>query len=297
MDTNYQSRFVGEDPMLLQIDAIQGFQLSAEIPRIGAWSDDSLKSKLRDRIYDKLRGVVKEAKFFHEYELAPGSSRDAVNVIFQDDIFDFSVECEDSRLVIKRRGSGMEAFYRWYSALMPSAGSIMNDTLSAITELTNRKLAFVRTSFRFNFIVFDLSPKHEDRLVKNVEVMQKLLRGFPDGRGSISSDPKNLHDVSRADFAVTRWIGKETARRQARYSVEAPANRVWSSLWFDFSYGTEAYTDPGSGERFDLEAEALFSEWEPALMSFLRDYALKEFMGSLLADYKFNLYLSWAALS
>ena len=271
-----------------RLSDISGFGLRAEIPRTSSWSEDAFANRVVTRIYERLREVVKAAGFHYEDELRQVRRTTEVGVEYADDRYDFAVRCSESQIAIERRGSRLRNFHDWYSALMPSAQGIMSSISTILSEETNRKVDLLRVSFRFSFLVHDLIAENTGQPVRNSEIMQKLLKGFPDDNGRITDNPAVLGSVGRADFAATRWLGEKGSRRLVRFQVEAPANMGWSSLWFTFSYGGESYTSPDGLSRESFDPNGVLSEYYPAYVTFLRDSAINGFMEYLLRGYQFK---------
>ena len=171
---------------------------------------------------------------------------------------------------------------------MPSAQGIMTNVANILSQESGRKLDIIRASYRFKFLIYDIKAENGDKKVRNSEIMQKLLNGFPDDRGRMTTDPSVLQTVSRADVSIGRWIGPEDRRRLVRFTVEAPANMEWSSLWFEFTYGSESYTSPDTGVRMEVGAENVLAEYEPAYLEFLRESAINGFLQSLMSGYRFR---------
>ena len=275
-------------PIFSKLIDIREFTLVANVPPLFTWSDDKLSRKVADRIFEQLREVVRAARFYFDHELKASVDADGVAVTYADDRYDFRVACSGSNIAIVRRGSSLSNFHAWYTALMPSAQGIVTNVANILSQESGRKLDVIRASYRFRFLVYDIQAENGDRKVRNSEIMRKLLNGFPDEKGKMTTDPAVLQTVSRADVSVGRWIGPEHRRRLVRFSVEAPANMEWSSLWFEFTYGSESYTSPDTGVRMEIGAEDVLAEYESAYIDFLRESAINGFLQSLMTGYRFR---------
>jgi hypothetical protein len=275
-------------PMFSQLADIRNFRLIADIPPIGAWADDTFTSRLGYRIYEHLREVIKAARFFYVDELKPIKGVDQVIVQYLDDRYDFNVVCSEGNISIQRRGSRLSNFHTWYMSLMPSANGILSHISSALSDMLNRNIDFMRASFRFSFLIYDITSFSTNRPVKNSEIMRKLLSGYPDEGGVITESADVLPRMGRVDVAMTRWIGVEDRRRLLRFSVEAPANMGWSSLWFTFEYRGESYTSPDNNTRETFDPNVFLAEYDRAYINFLRDAAINGFMQWLMRGYSFR---------
>lgn len=277
-----------ESSMFSRLADINYFRLIAQVPRVLPWSDEKLLSQLTDKMFEQLRDVVKAAKFHYEDELRPVRRSREIGVEYADDRYDFAVLCSEDNIVIQRRGTRLSNFHEWYSALMPSAQGILTNIAAAVSDLTGHKIDIMRARYSFEFIVYDLIAENTNKPVRNSEVMAKLLRGFPDDAGAVTELPAALSSMGRADVAISRWVGVPGHRRVLRYSIEAPANMGWSSLWFKFSYGGESYSAPESNLREAFDPEAFLAEYDTAYVEFLRDKAINRFMEWLLHGYHFK---------
>lgn len=267
---------------------IREFALVAEVPPLFTWSDAKLARKVADRIFEQLRDVVRAARFYFDTELKASIDEDGVAITYADDRYDFRVVCQGSSIAIHRRGSSLSNFHGWYTALMPSAQGIVTNVANILSQESGRKLDIIRAQYHFKFLIYDIQPDNQTKTVRNSEIMRKLLNGFPDDSGRMTTVQDTLQTVSRADVSVGRWIGADQRRRLVRYSVEAPANMEWSSLWFHFTYGSESYTSPDTGVRMEVSAEGVLAEYEAAYIEFLRGCAINGFLESLMTGYRFR---------
>ena len=142
--------------------------------------------------------------------------------------------------------------------------------------------------YGFNFLVYDIQAEATNKRVRNSEIMQKLLKGFPDDQGMITPSPSVLGSLGRIDINMTRWIGEEGSRRRLRFSVEAPGNLQYSTLWFALQYIGETYESAEDGHREAFNPNEFLSEYIQAYVSFLRDNAINGFLEWLLHGYSFK---------
>ncbi len=268
---------------------IRGFALTVDIPPIGMLVDDLFARRLVARLYDEsLRDVVRAAGFFFEDELQAVREAGGVGVRYADDRFAFLVGCTPNTIIISREGSRLSNFHNWYTAFMPSAQGVLTKVATILTEETNRRIDILRAGYRFNFLIYDICSETTNKRVRNSEIIQKLLKGFPDDQGMITDSPHVLESLGRVDVSMMRWIGDEGNRRRLGFSVEAPGNLGYSSLWFTFSYLGESYTSPETDEREAFDPNTFLSEYVEAYVSFLRDSAINGFMEWLLRGYHFK---------
>ena len=282
---DYQSFSTG--PMFAKLNDISRFVVVANIPKI-SWSDDKVAGKVIDRLYDHLREVVSAAGFYYDDELRPFRRGNAIGIEYDDDVYAFNIRCDDTEIVIERRGSRLSKFHDWYSALMPSSHGLITTLATIIAEEQQRRIDVLRGLYKFEFILSDLASENTGKPVKNAEIMRKLLKGYPDDNGLLTDHPALLATIGRTDFLATRWIGAEGQRRLMRFSVEAPANSTWSTLWCSFGFAGESYTSPDGASREAFVPDAFLSEYERAYTQFFRDCAVNGFMNWLLGGFHFK---------
>lgn len=274
--------------MLSQLSQITEFSFVVDVPPIGAWSENKFVVSVADQLYDKLQEIVKEAGFFYEDELEIVTSPEELAVQYRDDRYDFVITLRKGSINIQRRGSSFENFHRWYCSLMPFAHQIVTSALAIFHKQLpfERYMNALRASYAFQFILYDIVPNGKATPVKNAVIMQQLVKGSIGDDGTLTELEEALEATSRTDVNMSRWSGEEGNRRLLRYSVEAPANMEWKSLWVRFSYSGQAYTSPtGEREAFD---PTVLNEWSEAYLGFLRDFALNGFLASLMHGYHFK---------
>lgn len=275
-------------PIFSKLSEIRSFSLTGEVPPISGWSDNAFSARVVDRIYESLRDVVQAAGFYFEDQLKTTRQVNGVAVEYSDDQFDFVVVCQENQISINRRGSRLSNFHAWYQGLMPSAQGILANVANILTEETHRKIDILRASYRFQFLIYGMHTDTGNRSVRNSEIMQKLLKGFPDENGTITDSSTVLSSLGRLDVDLSRWIGLPNNRRRLHYSVEAPGNQAYSSVWFSFSYIGESYTDPSTGSREAFDPNGFLGEYDQAYQMFLRDSAINGFLEWLMKGYYFR---------
>jgi hypothetical protein len=267
---------------------IRHFRLHAEIPPIGRWTDDSFAREVVEKLYEYLRGVVQAAGFFHEDFLTSVRRVDGVAVEYRDDRFNFAVECNTDAIVIRRSGSRFSNFHEWYRAFMPSSQGVIENTATLLSEITGRSIDVLTGLYRFGFLLHDLEAETKKEQVRNSEIMQKLLVGFPTEAGQVDETSNELSSLGRIDVSLSRWIGEVGSRRRLVYAVEAPGNLDYSTLWFTFDYIGETYTSPETGQREPFVANEFLTEYVKTYLPFLRDSAINGFMNWLMRGYYFK---------
>jgi hypothetical protein len=271
------------------LEDIRRFTVVAEIPPVARWADDNFSRRVLDKLYENVHDVVQAAGFYYEDTLKCSREPDGVAVSYPDDRFGFAVTCSEKAIRITRTGSRLSNFHDWYKAFMPSAQGVLTKAATILSEETATKISILLARFRFDFLIYDLATEGAQRKsVRNSEIMQKLLKGFPDDQGMITETPNVLASLGRVDVDMTRWIGEEGSRRRLGFSVEAPGNLEYSTLWFNFQYMGETYTSPETGTREPFNPSDFLTEYAPAYVSFLRDNAINGFMDSLLHSYYFK---------
>jgi hypothetical protein len=282
----------GNSRIFSSLSDIQEFSLVVETPPISAWTDDKFSNNVRNKMYGNLLEVVRAAKFYYEDHLSTSRELTGIEVSYDDDRYYFSVECNVNYIIIKRRGSTFANFHDWYKAFMPSAQSVVANAVTILSDETGRTINPLRASHRFKFLIYDIrSSNDRSKLVRNSEIVQKLLRVFPDEFGRPAEpekSPEVLSSLGRLDINLTRWIGDEDNRRRLRFSVEAPGNLGYSTLWFTFEYIGESYTSPETNQREAFNPDVFLTEHSQAYTAFLRDSAINGFMTWLLNGYDFK---------
>jgi hypothetical protein len=241
-------------------------------------------------MYEALREVVKAASFHYEEELEPFAEGGQVGVRYGDDRYDFSVVCSDNYISIRRAGSRLKLFHEWYEQLMPSAQGILQSITAILNRELTRDVSVIRASYSYEFLIYDMVRASTGESAKNWEIVRKLLTAMPDEGGAMveSSPAGRATPMSRSDISMSRWVGDAGHRRIRHYSLEAPGNLGWSTLWFTFQYRGETYTDPDSGVREPFLADAFLTEYPTAYVDFLRDNAISGFLRWLLDGYHFK---------
>lgn len=279
-------KFDGAKAFAYRVEDINSFFLTAEFPAISDWEDAKLRARLQDRLHDDITQLLRTAEFFSESQLEQSKAADHFAVQYNDDIYDFKVTCYQNRIVISKVGIQWSRFHHWYFAAVPSFKTVIDSLLSVMSDVLGRSQTLVRVVYHFRYVVYDF--KDGAKSLKNYDVLSKLVTKAPGKEGAIGDIVDGLGEISRADYKVTRWDGDaEESRRLLTYSVEAPANREYSGLWFDFIYGSATYSDPETGKREWADPANLLEEYAQ-VYEFLWKRAINGFMQSLISHLSFK---------
>lgn len=285
----------GVDRKFLQmLRDISSFALILRIPPIDVPTTGPFADRLVNSLYESLASVVTDAGFHHVDEIEPFRDADGLGMRYGDDEFEFRVAVEQGKIVLSRPGSRLETFIDWYQRVMPVADNIVSTARSVLQEDHGVPVGIIRGSYSFRFLLHSLTDA-DGISVRNSKVMQSLLHRYPGPDGAIVAfqerdepgSDSDEEDIGRVDFKFSRWHGLGDARRSWWYSVEAPGNKRWSTLWFSFEYQGSSHTAP-DGTRFGFSAEDFLTEWDLALFHFIRDTAVSGFMQSLMNGYNFE---------
>jgi len=268
------------------VDDINNFQITIEFPMIADWEDDKTRSRFQDRLHDDTIQLLRTSEFYSESRLEQSKFADHFAIEYSDDVNDFKISCYQNRIVIQKRGIRMESFHRWYFSAAPSFRVLVHSLIELMEQVLERKLAITDVHYYFGFILYDF--RKDGRLFKNYEVLKRLVTKVPSDTGMIQDVDEGNLEISRADYKVSCWdVSADGDRRLISYSVEAPANREYSGLWFTFAYGSGTYTDPKTGKREWTQPDRLLDEHEK-VYEFIWKRGVKGFIKSLLDGLTFK---------
>ncbi|MCP3973234.1 MAG: hypothetical protein GY720_01935 [bacterium] len=274
---------------------ISEFALSVELPKAFRWVDTSSAHRVAGRVYDELREVLVAAGFYRLESLKLLVSDERVGARYEDDAFEFIVYFDsDGDLWLRRTGSSFERFHEWYTRLMPSVRGLVDRLLMAVADETKydaemkRELQPLRSQYRFKFVGYDFTKPPSKEIQRNVAILTRLVAALPDEAGHLSDGVGNtqLEDFGRLDFSISRWDRSGRSPAREVYTVEGPANRRRTSLWFDFGYVGETY-ESADGGREPFDPSAFLSEYEIPYVQFLRNRALSKFVSELTEGHVF----------
>lgn len=286
--------FRGNRPIFNNLVNIRRFALILDLAPIPELAESSVSSRLATSLYSLVLQAIEDAGFYQQEHLVIHSTSGISRVVYGDDRFDFEVTLshnpeENSRqgqLTISRDGSLMSDFHSWYVAMSPQFSNIIDGSLRALGELTQRSIRAFRGAFQFRFLLHDFHVGDASVPIRNYDIMGKLVRGVPGDDGRLSENPDVIRSAGRTDVALSRWVRAGDIPILERYTVEAPANKEGAGLWLNFSYNGETLSLAEAREPFDLSKFIGLSQG--AYVSFLRDKALGTFLAQLLADTSFR---------
>jgi hypothetical protein len=274
-----------------KVQNINNFTLTAAFPAIADWENAKLRSLLHDRLHDDISKLLRSAEFFSEERLEQKTGADYFTVQYEDDVYDFAISCYHNRLVLEKRGVLLRTFHHWYHAAVPGVKTVFDSLLSLMSTELKRNQAITSVSYKFRFVTYDFSSSGKPK--KNFQVLNRLITLVPGPTGDIASMSDEPKDISRLDYHANCWDSDGNGqRRRLSYSAQAPANRNYSGLWFDFAYGSETYADPETGAREASDPGLLLDEYE-RVYAFMWHRAVGGFMKSLLNKIDFETTASY----
>jgi len=278
--------FDNQDAFPYQIENINGFSLVAAFPAISNWDDPLFRSKLQDRLHDDITKLLRTAEFFSEGNLEQRKAADYFSIYYEDDIYSFTIACYHDRLVVKKHGIKLKTFHKWYFSAVPGFKQLFSSLLSVMSKELGREQTITSVYYEFQFITYDFIERGKS--LRNYTVLSKLTTQVPDESGSIQEMSSEQRNITRWDYKVHCWdFLNNQERRKLTYSVTAPSNQQFSGLWFEFTYGSETFTDPDTGKREWIDPQMLLDEFERAY-DFMWHKASKGFISSLLRQVSFK---------
>jgi hypothetical protein len=276
-------------PIFTWLTNINSFSVSADIPPVFEINDRAFLARLGADVYQHMQDLVEAAKFFEPDQIHVREASNQLFIVYEDDRFDFALEILEDRIRIRRSGSSFDDFHQWFSAFNRGLPDFINKILETLKNLTSRKYTVQRASFSFGFILHSVKTIGSNpQLVRNTEIMKRLVRGLPDDDGTLSDSEDTLATAGRIDCNFSRWRRVRDQWRLERYNVEGPANKEGKSVWTTFQYGGETYADPRTQQRVAFQPTGFFSEGDVAYAEFLRERAIRTFLTSLLAGHSFE---------
>ncbi|MBF6621206.1 MAG: hypothetical protein ITG02_13380 [Patulibacter sp.] len=186
--------------------------------------------------------VLQEAGFYNEQELGLEVTDSGFRLNYSDADVGFSLSVLEGKIQLERHGSKIDGFEAWYRSFVPFMRSLISDILDELQSAFEWKsLKVLRAQMLFRMIAYDFVPTDQveaDDSVKNYRLMSRLAAGVPGKQGRIVSteDVQWLDGMGRVDIIVSRWSKLESGCPVREvYTVEAPGNRDYSSLWLEYS--------------------------------------------------------------
>ncbi|MGY1502924.1 hypothetical protein ACW4TU_41220 [Streptomyces sp. QTS52] len=299
-------------PIFENLENVNAFDLTVELPKVLRMASRDQLFIVTDLIYAEVFKILKEAHFHARDRLTLVNSESQVGCSYDDDEFGFEVFIDsDGDLRITRQGSSFSRFHQWYVGLMPSVETLVSRIVDQLGQLAASKytstvlqaalqedqsegeeglLKPLRVQFTYRFIAYDFMIAPAKTALPNYAVMKKLLGVLPRPDGSLretKDDQESPEQFGRLDYRASRWTkdSGEAWGRQA-YSIEAPGNRRFSTVWASFSYVGETKVDGASRSEFD--ATNFLKRYQVPYVEFLRERALDNFLGNLTAGMTFQ---------
>jgi len=280
-------------PILASLRDMNFFQFHTELPMTVVWANDEVRHRVAQLVFDEVLEVLRVSGLYRYDQLSVLASDEQIMVQYSDDRFGFEVNLQNESLKISRRGSSMDRFHRWYVEVAPHFGGLVEKVSSAIEEAIKsatglqRRMVVQSASFNFRFILFDICDIDGHTLL-NSEVLEELVPRCPGEAGSLASTETETKSIARLDATFQKWQQRNGRTWIEIYSVEAPSNRDWSSIWTTFSMVGRSFEGPSGGVRTEFEAAAFISDYVTPYIEFLRDRGLQGFLSGLTAGRTFS---------
>lgn len=242
----------------LSIEHINNFEFVAYLPPVfSARPEDAVANSARSA-YLKIIEILEASEFYHSEQLRlhiyPKTYGFAIK--FEDADYGFEFAFVEDRLVLRRSGGSLERFEAWYRRLMPSLGSLIDSTIRSMEEASEwERIEILRAQFRFTVIAYDFQPLDGDRIVRNSEVVPRLIVAVPGEGGRLVQASESQSPFGRIDYKVSRWVPLPNGSMVREvYDVEAPGNRNYTSVWLTYSVIGETYeADIDERRKFDFD--------------------------------------------
>ena len=235
------------------------FQFHTELPMTVVWANDEVCHRVAQLVFDEVLEVLRVSGLYRYDQLSVLASDEQIMVQYSDDRFGFEVNLQNESLKISRRGSSMDRFHRWYVEVAPHFGGLVEK-------------------------VCDI----DGHTLLNSEVLEELVPRCPGEAGSLASTETETKSIARLDATFQKWQQRNGRTWIEIYSVEAPSNRDWSSIWTTFSMVGRSFEGPSGGVRTEFEAAAFISDYVTPYIEFLRDRGLQGFLSGLTAGRTFS---------
>ncbi|WP_249644563.1 hypothetical protein [Nocardia sputi] len=283
-------------PIFKHLTAINFFRLTINFPRFKSWDDSSKMGMLADCVYEEAYELLARSGLYSFDQLNRTSADDSVGVHYKDADADFRLQLTTSNeLSLTRPGSSMKRFYEWYRLIMPEVHRLY-EKVREFMELssepkngTRRDIIPARAGFSFKYILHDFHTEGRfNQDVKNSALIGSSMSKVPGPDGKlIELDENQLGSLGRIDLAVSRWIKAPGGTIREIYSVEAPGNLDYGTIWADFHYLAETRDDK-EGRRVEPDFSAFLRRFDHPVTDFLRDRALKGYLSDLTDGVEFK---------
>ena len=280
-------------PLLSQIHDINRFQFKVRLPMAGIWPNEEVRYRVAQLVYDEILEILRVSGLYRYDQLSVLSSEDQILVRYTDDRYAFEVTLTGEDMVISRQGSAFERFHRWYVELAPHFGGLVAKVADSIEEAIRsvtgleRHMSVQDASFAFRFIIFDVVSESGQAML-NAQVLESLIPRCPGPQGALSETEVETKSIARVDASFQKWQEEHGRPWIEIYTVEAPSNRDWSSVWVTFSMVGTSFERPSDGVRVDFDSEAFVSDYVTPLVGFLRQRGFGGFLQGLLSGKTFS---------
>jgi hypothetical protein len=301
------------DPIFANVADLNLFDVTVEIPKIFNLGNSEVTYLLGDCILKEVEEALRGAQFYALEDLHRIQGDRRIGVSYDDDELGFEVFIDsDGDLRLIRRGSSFARFHAWYTRFMPSADSLVSRILEDMRGLASagfasgtsrssgiglRQLAPpgsaqvadikpVRASYAFQFIAYDFTQPPSDEVQRNFLIMRNLLGRMPGPDGHLDRDlrkeisPEDAALYGRLDYRVGLWARHADTWARDTFSVEAPGNRRFSTVWFTFSHTGETKKNQ-DGSRNEFDFSSFLKYYEIPYVTFLQRAALQGFLRDL----------------
>lgn len=277
---------------------LQTFKVVAELPITGIWTDREARSKCAHIIYDHLLEVLTTAKLHYPNRLVVSEGERRMTFDYGDDAFGFEVVLDGSFITIRRAGSSLDRFFVWYMKVAPHFRLLIEKVSAALNEVIqssfglSRPMSVQRAEISFQVVAFDFCrPADRANVQRNALLMKQVLPRAPGVDGSLVPITDELESFGRLDAKFAKWFESEGNRWTEVYSVEAPANRDWTTLWFTFSRIGETFVrvDATGGEtRVAFDGGRFLGDYLGPLFGMFRDRGLTRFLAEITDGFEFQ---------
>jgi hypothetical protein len=278
---------------MAKVQNIENFEFMAYIPPVFMGWPSAPIAEVGRTTYVKMLDVLDAAKFHYEEELSMRVTDRGFEIRYGDPDAAFEFGLVDNRLILRRSGSSMQRFEWWYRAFMPSLGSLVDSVLRRIEELAHWEgMSVLRSHCGFRIIAYDFRRAGEDTTnsqddpslasLKNTQVISRLISSVPGENGNLVGPENVMSALGRVDYGASRWVEVPNGGWVREiYSVEAPGNRNYSSVWLTLGVNGETFSGTGDQERYQFDFNRFMSQNG---LDFYDDFFIKRFIGSFFGD-------------
>lgn len=305
-------------PFIRRVKHIHGFNFLARLSGLGRWNEVVDPSRFALRVLNSLEEALDEAGFVNLPAVQTTIEPELVMFRYQDSEFGFDLTFRgDGSVHLRREGSTLETFHRWYVGLMPSIPAILMRAMAALDSELERvlrvggsaapvpavgeqgrdRIKLLSASFNFRVILHNFREVSDHQSLpdaptrRNLDVMRaNVAVRVPDTKGVMKDNlaPIDFQRYGRMDYKVN--LRHELQPTIGQFlTVEAPSNANWRALFFDLAYvGENYYANDEQRHRFDQELFLSSSRCADAYISFFRDIGLEGFVQSVTRDFMFE---------